>query len=349
LIAFAGYEMPVRYSGVIEEHLAVRNAAGLFDVSHMGEFLVSGRDAENFLQYMFTNDVTKLGDGQAQYTAMCREDGGILDDLLVYRLSPTDYMLVVNASNIGKDYEWLNAHQKGRVELVNLSDQTALLALQGPEARRILEAACGTSFEDVAYYHFVQPEPGVLPGAKDVIVSATGYTGETGFEIYCESAGAVAIWESLLEAGEKFGLKPAGLSARDTLRMEAGFCLYGNDLTEETTPLEAGLGWITKLKNTEFLGSAALRQQKESGPRKRLVAFVMEDRGIPRRGYPIMSPVNEIIGAVTSGSQSPVLNEGIGLGYVDNKPDFTAAGQPVIIDVRGKLLTARIKKPPLHK
>ena len=349
LIDFAGFEMPVRYSGVLEEHMAVREHAGMFDVSHMGEILVSGPDARDFLQRVITNDLARIDTGQALYTVMCQDDGGIIDDLLVYQLSSTDYMLVVNAANREKDLDWLQTHAFGNVECVDLSDTTALIAIQGPRSRNILEKATSLSFQELGSFHFQQFGDAAFSGARDVLISATGYTGEKGFEIYLESEGAEAVWNLLLATGEEMGLKPAGLSARDTLRMEAGFCLYGNDITESTTPLEAGLGWVTTLSKESFIGKEALVAQKEKGVSRRLVGFVMEDRGIPRRGFPILSENGEAIGAVTSGSQSPVRKNGIGLGYVTNDTHYTSPGNSIWIDIRGKSLQATIKKPPLHK
>ncbi len=349
MIAFAGFEMPVRYSGVLEEHLAVRRAAGIFDVSHMGEILVTGGEAEDFVQSVVTNDISGLMDGGALYTVMCNEEGGILDDLLVYRLSPTDYMLVVNASNIRRDLEWLSQHARDRTNIVDMSDQTALIALQGPSSSRILAIATGKSWEDLKSFRFEFASQALFGQDGDIIVSATGYTGERGFELYVPSAAADSVWEQLMSAGAQEGLLPAGLSARDTLRMEAGLALYGNDINEETSPLEAGLGWLVKQKKGAFIGRSAIMNQKQAGPSRRLVGFVMTDRGIPRRGYRILSLSNEPVGSVTSGSQSPVLNAGIGLGYVPNEDRYTAIGSELHIDIRGKSLRATVKKPPLHK
>jgi aminomethyltransferase len=360
MMPFAGYDMPVQYAGIIEEHRAVREAAGLFDVSHMGEVRVVGPQARDFIQALVTNDVARLEPGdddapgvsRAMYTAMCYEAGGTVDDLLVYRFGPHEYLLVVNASNIDKDLAHIRDQLSRRgfeCEVRDESDATALLALQGPRSLEIAGRVADLPLADLPYYHFLRPAAGSFLGCERVVVSRTGYTGEVGLEIYCETERAAAVWDALMDAGSDLGLQPAGLGARDTLRLESGFALYGHELTEDITPLEAGLGWVVKLDKGEFTGSDALRRQKEAGVPRRLVGFVMEERGIPRQGYAILDGAGDVIGEVTSGTQSPTLSAGIGLGLVRNDPAFTTPGSPIQIDVRGKGLAARVKKPPLHK
>ncbi|NNF57126.1 MAG: glycine cleavage system aminomethyltransferase GcvT [Rhodothermaceae bacterium] len=352
MMPFAGFDMPVQYSGILDEHHAVREAAGLFDVSHMGEVFVSGPQALDFVQHLVTNDATKLVDGQAMYTVMCRPDGGAVDDLLVYRLNGEVFMLVINASNIDKDVAHMEAaHAEAGFDCVldNISEQVELLALQGPKAFDIMAEVTDLPVADIKYYHFMRPEPGAFLGCEKAILSHTGYTGERGLEIYCETAKAADVWAALMAAGETHGLKPAGLGARDTLRLEAGFCLYGNELTEDTNPLEAGLGWIVKLDTTDFIGAATLRTIKADGLERKLVGFVMEDRGIPRQGCLITDAEGEPVGEVTSGSQSPVLGKGIGLGYVPNDPAFTTPGTTLRFNVRGRLLAGTVTKPPFHR
>ena len=351
MMPFGGFEMPVQYSGILDEHRAVREAAGLFDVSHMGEVLVHGPHAFDFVQHLVTNDAGTLYDGRAMYTVMCRADGGAVDDLLVYRLAEDRYLLVINASNIEKDLAHIRAQHEafeGNVEVEDQSAATALLALQGPKAFEIAQAVTDVPVGDIKYYHFVQPEPGAFLGCERAILSHTGYTGEKGLEIYCEPERAEAVWNALMEAGEEHGLQPAGLGARDTLRLESGYCLYGHELTEETTPLEAGLGWVTKLGTDDFVGKRAIAAQKEQGVPRKLIGFVMDERGIPRQGYAITDADGEPVGEVTSGSQSPLLGQGIGLGFVPNDPAFTEPGSAIGIAVRGKILPATVKKPPFH-
>ncbi len=352
MMPFGGFEMPVQYTSILDEHRAVREAAGLFDVSHMGEVLVRGADAFDFVQCLVTNDASTLYDGRAMYTVMCRDDGGAVDDLLVYRLAEETYLLVINASNIEKDLAHMQAvHTKGGFDcsVEDVSELMGLLALQGPKAFDIIAEVTDLPAADVKYYHFMRPEPGAFLGCEKVMLSHTGYTGEPGLEIYCEAEKVEDVWEALMEAGAKHGLKPAGLGARDTLRLEAGYCLYGHELTEHTTPLEAGLGWVTKLGKGPFTGRGALEAQKEQGIPRKLVGFVMEERGIPRQGYAITGEEDAPIGEVTSGSQSPALAEGIGLGYVLNDPTYTTPGSPIGIAVRGKILAATVQKPPFHK
>jgi aminomethyltransferase len=346
---FAGYEMPVQYAGIIEEHLAVRRAAGLFDVSHMGEILVRGPHAATFAQHLVTNDVDTLYDGKALYTVMCREDGGIVDDLIIYRLAADEFLFVVNAANHEKDFQWMIQHNAAKAEIEDISDDVALIAVQGPRSLPIVEKALGEAFGDLTFYHVRPTRSPVLAGSDLALVSRTGYTGEMGFEIYCHAGTAVSVWKTLMEAGQDEGLKPAGLGARDTLRIEAGYCLYGNDITDETNPLEAGLGWLTKLDSADFIGRDALVAARDEGLERKLVAFVMQERGIPRKGYEILAPDEVPIGLVTSGTQSPVLEQGIGLGYVENDPDFTSPGSELLISVRGRTIGASVRKPPLHK
>jgi aminomethyltransferase len=360
MMPFAGFDMPVQYAGIIQEHRAVREAAGLFDVSHMGEVRIHGPQARDFVQALVTNDVTKVepdgteaaGVGRAMYCAMCYDDGGTVDDLLVYRLDQNDYLLVVNASNTEKDVAHMRSELGRRAmecTIEDESDQMSLLALQGPRALEILGRITDLPIAEVPYYQFLRPAPGAFMGCERAILSRTGYTGEPGVEIYCENERAAVVWDALLTAGADLGLQPAGLGARDTLRLESGFALYGHELSESITPLEAGLGWVVKLDKGEFTGSEALRHQKDTGVPRRLVAFVMEERGIPRDGYAITDAAGAPAGIVTSGTQSPTLGVGIGLGLVRNDPALTAPGSEIRVDVRGKALAARVKKPPVHK
>lgn len=350
MVPFAGYDMPVQYSGIIEEHLAVRNAAGLFDVSHMGEVRVRGPHAAEFIQNLVTNDVNSLYDGRAMYTVMCRPDGGIVDDLLVYRIEEDDYLLVINASNRTKDFDWMVSNNPMKADLEDVSDDIALIAIQGPEALSIVQELTERPLADLKFYHFLKLESGEFLGADLCYLSHTGYTGEPGLEIYCDVESAARIWNALLDTGASRGLKPAGLGARDTLRLESGFCLYGNDITDDTNPLEAGLGWVTKLKKEGgFIGRDALNTEKENGSDRRLIGFKLVDRGIPRSGYSLVAPDASTIGSVTSGTQSPLLSCGIGLGYVQNRPEFTTPGSSIGLEVRGKVLSAVVTKPPFHK
>lgn len=347
MMAFGGFDMPVQYTSIIEEHRAVREAAGLFDVSHMGEVEVSGPNAFDFVQNLVTNDVSQMYDGRAMYTVMCQEDGGIIDDLLVYRRSESSYLLVINAANIAKDVAWMRSHNPMEAQLNDLSSDLALIALQGPKAFDIAQPFVESSLEDLKFYHFLEAHDGAFMNLDTAIVSRTGYTGEPGLELYVPSADAPAVWDALLEAGEAHGLRPAGLGARDTLRLEAGYCLYGNDITEETNPFEANLSWVVKLDAGDFVGREALSALKEEGPTRRLIAFVATERGIPRHDYPIETPDGEEIGIVTSGSQSPILSTGIGLGYVPNDDVYTAPGTPLQIGGR-RPFAVEVRKPPLH-
>ncbi|MCW5910024.1 MAG: glycine cleavage system aminomethyltransferase GcvT [Cyclobacteriaceae bacterium] len=341
MVPFAGFNMPVRYSSDIEEHMTVRNGVGVFDVSHMGEFKVEGPNALDLIQRITSNDASKLVDGQAQYTCLPNDTGGIVDDLIVYRIKENDYFIVVNAGNIEKDWNWFVKHNTNGAVLKNLSDEYCLFAVQGPKAVSVLQKLTATDLSAIKYYHFTIGE---FAGVADVIMSNTGYTGAGGFEIYVKNADAEKVWHAIFEAGKDAGIKPIGLGARDTLRLEMGFCLYGNDIDDTTSPLEAGLGWITKFTK-EFTNSANLKKQKEEGVKKKLVGFKMIDRGIPRHDYPLKDAAGNVIGKVTSGTQSPLLNIGIGLGYV--AAEFAAVGSEIFVDVRGRSLKAIVSKLPL--
>lgn len=343
LVEFSGWEMPVQYSSILEEHRAVRTRAGLFDVSHMGEFGVEGPDALAYLQYLVPNDVSKLAIHQALYTQLCQPDAGTIDDLLIYRLGENRYMMVVNAGNIDRDFAW--AEQQSRnfdVRLTNRSDETGLLALQGPEAQSILQPLTQVDLGSIRYYHF---ELGKVDGIV-CIISRTGYTGEDGFELYCSSSDVVKLWRDLLAAGKERGLLPAGLGARDTLRLEAGYCLYGHELDETTNPLEANLGWTVKLNKGEFIGHDALAAIKEQGLKRKLIGIEMVERGVARGGYAIYADGRQI-GALTSGAPSPTLNKNIGMGYVETA--YAVPGTPVSIDIRGKQTAAQIVALPFYK
>lgn len=342
---FAGYNMPIEYSGIIDEHLTVCNAVGVFDVSHMGEIWVKGPHALDFLQKVTSNNVALLTLGKIQYTCFPNEEGGIVDDLLVYHFEPEKYLLVVNASNIEKDWEWCITHNTVGAELENASNHMAQLAVQGPKAIEALQKLTDVNLSEIPYYTFTCGE---FAGEKNVILSNTGYTGAGGFELYFYPEAAMKIWNAVFEAGEEFGIKPIGLGARDTLRLEMGFCLYGNDLDSTTSPLEAGLGWITKfIDGKEFISRAVLEKQKAEGVIRKLVGFEMIDRGIPRHGYDLLTAEGETIGTVTSGTMSPTRKIGIGLGYV--KPEYSKIGTEICIDMRGRKLKAIIVKPPFRK
>jgi aminomethyltransferase len=344
MVPFAGYNMPVRYSSDIEEHKTVREAVGIFDVSHMGEFLITGPKALDLIQLISSNDASKLIDGQAQYSCMPNENAGIVDDLLVYKIADEKYLLVVNAGNIDKDWAWVSKqNEKVGAEIKNLSDEYSLFAVQGPKAIATLQKLTTVNLSEIKFYHFVV---GPMAGVEYVIISATGYTGAGGFEIYVKNDKAEATWNAIMEAGAEFGIKPIGLGARDTLRMEMGYCLYGNDITDETNPLEAGLGWITKFSK-DFIASDKLAEIKAAGVSRKLIGFIMEDRGIPRSHYPIVNSAGEVIGEVTSGTSSPSMGVGIGMGYV--KTDSAAPGTEIYIQVRNKNLKARIEKFPLYQ
>jgi len=342
MIPFAGFNMPVRYSSDKEEHFTVRNDVGVFDVSHMGEFMVRGPQALDLIQWVSSNDASKLVDGQAQYSCLPNDEGGIVDDLLVYKLKDEEYMMVVNASNIKKDWDWIQSQNKWDVSMEDISEEIVLLAVQGPKAVETLQQLTEVNLSEIKFYTFVQ---GTLAGKK-MIISATGYTGSGGFELYVNKADAQEVWNHVFEAGEKFGIKPIGLGARDTLRLEKGFCLYGNDITDDTSPLEAGLGWVTKFTKP-FVNSERLRIQKEEGVKRKLVGFEMMDRGIPRQGYDIADEDGNKIGEVTSGTMAPSLNIGVGMGYVAK--EFSASDTEIYIQVRSKSLKAKVVKPPFLK
>ena len=345
LVEFGGWEMPVQYSGILEEHRAVRERAGIFDVSHMGEFRVEGPGALDFLQGLVPNNVARLGDGQALYTQICNEQGGTLDDLLIYHLDENRYMTVVNAGTMESDWDWFTKQAAGHadVTLTNISYQTGLIALQGPRALDILQPLTETDLGAIAYYHFAE---GTVAGVS-CLISRTGYTGEDGFELYCASDDVVALWRKLLEAGASQGLIPAGLGARDTLRLEAGFCLYGHELNEQTLPLEAGLGWSVKLeKGHDFIGREALLAQKRDGLPRKLVGVELRDRGVPRAGYAILRDGTPI-GELTSGTVGPTLGKAIGMGYVP--PAEAKIGAEVAIEIRGKAVPAVIVALPFYK
>ncbi|WP_242922787.1 glycine cleavage system aminomethyltransferase GcvT [Pontibacter liquoris] len=343
MVPFAGYNMPVRYSSDIEEHNAVRNAVGIFDVSHMGEFMVRGPQALDLIQRVTTNDAAKLEDGKVQYSCLPNENGGIVDDLLVYRFGEEEYMLVVNASNIDKDWDWISKYNTQGVALENISDEMSLFAVQGPKATEALQSLTSIDLPAMVYYTFVKGE---FAGVSDVIVSATGYTGAGGFEIYVKNQDARKVFDAIMEAGKPFGIKPIGLGARDTLRLEMGFCLYGNDIDDTTSPLEAGLGWITKF-DKDFTNAANLKAQKEAGVDRKLIAFEMVDKAIPRSHYEIVNAEGEKIGEVTSGTQSPTLSKGIGLGYVAK--EYSKTDSEIFVRVRNKDMKAKVVKLPFVK
>ncbi|MBT2685660.1 glycine cleavage system aminomethyltransferase GcvT [Bacillus sp. ISL-37] len=344
-VDFGGWELPVQFSSIKEEHEAVRTKAGLFDVSHMGEIEVKGPDSLDYLQKMMTNDVSKLKNGGAQYTAMCYETGGTVDDLLIYKLEDEHYLLVVNASNIEKDFDWLQDHLEGNVKIENLSEGMAQLALQGPLAEGVLQKlAKGHELSSIGFFKFSEE---VDLNGKKALISRTGYTGEDGFEVYCDSKDAVSLWNEVLEAGKEEGVIPCGLGARDTLRFEANLALYGQELSSEISPLEAGIGFAVKLnKEADFIGKEALKQQKENGLPRKLVGIEMIDRGIPRHGYPVYKGDTQI-GEVTTGTQSPTLKKNIGLALIDAKE--TELGNEVEVEIRGKRLKAAVSATPFYK
>ena len=343
MVPFAGYNMPVQYEGVIAEHETVRNGVGVFDVSHMGEFLATGDKAIDLLQKVCSNDISKIEIGGAQYNCLPNEDGGIVDDLIVYRIREKEYLLVVNASNIEKDWEWITKHNTFDVQLRNISDNYSLLAIQGPKAIEAMQSLTETDLSTIKFYNFV-----VAPfaGIEHVIISATGYTGSGGFEIYCSNEYAEQLWNKIFEAGKAFGIKPIGLAARDTLRLEMGYCLYGNDINDTTSPIEAGLGWITKFTK-DFVNSENLKKEKENGPQRKLIGFELDERGIPRHDYEIVDESGAKIGVVTSGTMSPSLSKGIGLGYVP--VEFSKPGSKIFIQVRKNAIPATVVKLPFYK
>jgi aminomethyltransferase len=340
MVPFAGYNMPVQYAGINAEHETVRKAVGVFDVSHMGEFILKGEGALDLIQRVSSNDASKLYDGKVQYSCLPNEQGGIVDDLLVYRIDEKTYMLVVNASNIDKDWDWISRFNTESVDMKNISDRTSLLAVQGPKAAEALQSLTNIDLGTMEYYTF---KKGKFAGIDNVLVSATGYTGAGGFELYFDNANAEHIWNEVFKAGEPFGIKPIGLGARDTLRLEMGFCLYGNDIDDTTSPLEAGLGWVTKF-NKEFTNSKQLEQQKQEGIKQKLVGFEMVERGIPRHDYEITDAEGNTIGRVTSGTQSPSLQKAIGMGYVPTA--FAKEGSEIFIKIRDNKIKAVVKKPP---
>ncbi|MEO0058937.1 MAG: glycine cleavage system aminomethyltransferase GcvT [Bacteroidota bacterium] len=343
MMEFAGYNMPVSYEGVIAEHENVRNSVGVFDVSHMGEFLISGENALTLIQKVTSNDASVLTVGKAQYSCMPNNEGGIVDDLIIYRMKENQYLLVVNASNIEKDWNWILSHNNIGAEMKNLSDDYSLLAIQGPRAIEAMQSLTSVDLSAIPYYSF---EVSDFCGFEHVIISATGYTGSGGFEVYCKNDQVETIWNRVFEAGKAFGIKPIGLAARDTLRLEMGYCLYGNDINDTTSPLEAGLGWITKF-NKNFVNSDNLKIQKENGVTRKLVAFEMQEKAIPRHDYEIVDAAGNFIGIVTSGTMSPSLNVGIGLGYVtvaNSKID-----SQIYIKIRKNTVSAKVVKSPFYK
>ncbi len=343
MLPFAGFEMPIQYEGVNAEHEVVRTKVGVFDVSHMGNFFVKGKDALNFLQYITSNDISKLLPGKIQYSCFPNEQNGIVDDLLVYQIDHDSYMLVVNGANIDKDWDWINKYaKKFSVELDDLSDQYSILAVQGPNAPAVLQKLAGVrkDLKNLKYYTWTRAD---IAGHKDVLVSATGYTGEKGYEIYVKNDKVKDIWNALLEQGKEFGIKPVGLGARDTLRLEKGYCLYGNDIDETTSPIEAGLGWITKFTK-KFINSENLKKQKEQGVNRKLVGFKLKGKGIARHGYDIVDVNGNKIGIVTSGTMSPTLKEAIGMGYVP--VEKSKPGSEIMIQIRNKEVPAEVIKLP---
>ena len=345
MVPFAGFIMPLEYTGITDEHMCVRQYAGMFDVSHMGEIWVKGPKALQFVQWTTSNDASLLVPGKVQYSCLPNGKGGIVDDLLVYKYDDQKYLLVVNASNIEKDWNWLNSQNHFGAALENSSDEIAQLAIQGPRAIEILQQLTSINLSSIKYYTFITGE---IAGIKDVIISATGYTGAGGFELYVYNKDAVKIWNTISEAGKQYGLKPVGLGARDTLRLEMGYCLYGNDINDTTSPIEAGLGWITKFENhKEFVDKSFLQQQLNKGSARKLVGFKMIDRAIPRHDYEIKDGKGNNIGKVTSGTMSPVLKQGIGMGYVQT--EFSKPGDFIFINIREKLQKAQVVKPPFIK
>ncbi len=343
IVPFAGYNMPVQYEGINTEHETVRKDVGIFDVSHMGEFLIEGENALDLIQRTTSNDASKLEIGHAQYSCMPNATGGIVDDLIVYRLKENTYLLVVNASNIEKDWNWIFSLNNKKAEMHDLSEKYSLLAIQGPKAVKAMQSITSVDLASIPFYNF---KIGDFAGIEHVIISATGYTGSGGFEIYCKNDEVEQVWNKVFEAGKDFGIKPIGLAARDTLRLEMGYCLYGNDIDDTTSPIEAGLGWITKFTK-DFTNSEAIKQQKEEGVSRRLKAFELDERGIPRQGYDIVDENGAKIGHVTSGTMSPSLKKGIGMGYVNK--GHTKLGTKIFIQIRNKAVPATIVKLPFYK
>ena len=343
MVPFAGYNMPVSYQGTNLEHQTVREKVGVFDVSHMGEFFVTGPNALSLIQRVCSNDASKLEDGEAQYSCFPNQDGGVVDDLIVYRIAADKWLLVVNASNIDKDWAWINAHNTMEASLENSSDHYSLLAIQGPKAIQAMQSLTQENLSAIKFYTF---KINTFAGVENVIISATGYTGSGGFEIYCKNTQVAKIWTKVFEAGADWGIQPIGLAARDTLRLEMGYCLYGNDIDDTTSPLEAGLGWVTKF-NKDFINSESLKKQKELGVSNTLVGFELSQRGIPRQGYAIVDAQGNSIGRVTSGTMSPSMGKGIGLGYVPMA--LKEVGSQIHIQIRNKIVPAMVVKLPFYK
>jgi aminomethyltransferase len=343
MVPFAGFNMPVQYEGVNIEHETVRNAVGVFDVSHMGEFLIEGKHALDLIQKVTSNDASKLTIGKAQYSCLPNDDGGIVDDLIVYKVKEETYLLVVNASNIEKDWNWISSKNDVGAKMRNLSDDYSLLAIQGPKAVEAMQSLTSHDLSAIKFYNFIV---GDFADVEHVIISATGYTGSGGFEIYCKNNEVKHIWDKVFEAGASYGIKPVGLAARDTLRLEMGYCLYGNDIDDTTSPIEAGLSWITKFSK-KFTNSEALEEEKIKGPKRKLVAFELDERGVPRHGYDIVDSNGNIIGIVTSGTMSPSLNKGIGLGYVPTV--FSEVNSKINIQIRKNAVPATVVKLPFYK
>lgn len=343
MVPFAGYNMPVQYEGVNVEHETVRTGVGVFDVSHMGEFILKGKHALDLIQKVTSNDATALFDGRAQYSCLPNDKGGIVDDLIVYKIADEHYLLVVNASNIDKDWEWIKKHDTWGVDMENVSDQYSLLAIQGPKAVEAMQSLTPVNLSEIKYYHFAIGE---FAGVKDVIISATGYTGSGGVEIYVKNEHIKHVWDEVFKAGAPFGIKPIGLAARDTLRLEMGFCLYGNDIDDTTSPIEAGLGWITKFTK-DFINCEAIKAHKENGVSKKLVGFEMQEKAIPRHDYEIVDAEGNIIGKVTSGTMAPSLGKGIGLGYVPT--ELSKPGSEIFIQIRKNKVPATVVKLPFYK
>ncbi|WP_442266454.1 glycine cleavage system aminomethyltransferase GcvT [Tenacibaculum sp. ZS6-P6] len=343
MVPFAGYNMPVQYEGVNIEHETVRNGVGVFDVSHMGEFFLKGENALALIQKITTNDASKLVPGKAQYTCMPNNTGGIVDDLIIYMIKENEYMLVVNASNIEKDWNWISQHNDLNVDMEDRSENWSLLAIQGPKAAEAMQSLTKVDLSTIKFYTFEITD---FAGIPNVVVSATGYTGSGGFEVYVKNEDVEALWKKVFEAGADWGIKPVGLAARDTLRLEMGYCLYGNDITDTTSPIEAGLSWITKFSK-DFVNAEALKAQKENGVSRKLVAFEMNERGIPRKDYEIVNTNGEVIGEVTSGTMSPSLGKGIGLGYVTI--ENSKVDSDILIQIRKKQIPAKVVKLPFYK
>lgn len=343
MVPFAGFNMPVQYEGVNIEHETVRTSVGVFDVSHMGEFLIEGPKALDLIQSVSSNDASKLTDGKAQYSCLPNDNGGIVDDLIIYKIKDNQYLLVVNASNIDKDWNWIASKNTMGAAMRNLSDDYSLLAIQGPKAVEAMQSLTSHDLSAIKFYNFVV---GDFAGIEHVIISATGYTGSGGFEIYCKNSEVKQVWDKVFEAGKDFGIKPIGLAARDTLRLEMGYCLYGNDIDDTTSPIEAGLSWICKF-NKPFTNSQALEKEKEHGPERKLIAFELDERGIPRQGYDIVDNQGKTLGAVTSGTMSPSLGKGIGLGYVPSV--FSEIGSKIYIQIRKNAVPATVIKLPFYK